>query len=107
MTRLKIPSFQLGTVTLASCLSVASVRAINRMTSYHFGWLLFSAAAAENQRVGKTRRHFHFCFVSVACLSAVSVLTLYPAESWAPRLRAHEFAGVTPSEDPAASSDSC
>jgi len=64
----KIPSFQLGTSTLASCprLSVClscvciSVRTINWSTSENR-----VAPGAEN--------------------------ILYPAESWAPRRRAHEF----------------
>ena len=65
-------SFQLGTVSVASCLSVSlsvaclSVRAINRWTS---------ARAARHQTAQREMLY---------------VQTVYPAESWAPRERGHE-----------------
>jgi len=71
----RIPSFQLGTVTLASCR--VSVRAINRSTSGFPNPLVFcrKPARLENQ-------------TSLPLLASCKggllyVLTVYPAESWA------------------------
>jgi len=81
----QVPSFQLGTVTLAGCPSVYAI--IDQRLVFPTRW--FSAAAAL-RRV--TLPHLLASYKG----GLLYVLTVYPAESWAPRVRAKELS-VRPS----------
>ena len=83
----QVPSFQLGTVTLAGC---PSVRAINRSSGFPNALVFYCCCVTALRRV--TLPHLLASYKG----GLLYVLSLYPAESWSPRVRAQELS-VLPS----------